>query len=99
MWENLPPSFKLYCKKICNENNYETSSEHTTPTTLQGRIANQAETVPTVTTVKGKEIAIHSLRRLSVIHEGVEETTMDTPKVPLWTAVPTVVRRAVMCGF
>ena len=34
--------------------------------------------VPTVTTVKGKEIAINSLRRLSVIHEGVAEATIDT---------------------
>ena len=79
MWENLPPSFKLYCKKICNENKYKTDSEPTTTTTtLQGHSANQAETVPTVTTVKGKEIAINSLRRLNVINEGVEEMTMNT---------------------
>ena len=29
-------------------------------------------------TAKGKEIAINSLRCLSVIHEGVAETTIDT---------------------
>ena len=63
MWENLPQSFILYCKEICDENNYETGSEPTTPT---------------ATTVKGKEIAINSLRRLSVITEGVEETTINT---------------------
>ena len=55
MWENLPPSFKLYCKKICNENNYKQDSEPTTTTTLQGHRANQAEMLPTVTTVKGKD--------------------------------------------
>ena len=55
MWENLPPSFKLYCKKICNENNYKKDSEPTTTTTHQGRSANQAETVPAATTVKGKD--------------------------------------------
>ena len=65
MWENLPPSLM-------------DSEPTTTTTTLQGRSANQAETVPTVTTVKGKEIAINSLRRLNVINEGVEETTMNT---------------------
>ena len=32
MWADMPQSFKFYCKKICNENNYETSSEPTTPT-------------------------------------------------------------------
>ena len=63
---------------ICNENNYETDSEPTTTTTLQGHSANQAETVPTVTTVKGKEIAINPLCRLSAINEGVEEMTIDT---------------------
>ena len=52
-------------------------SEPTT-TTNQGRSAKQAETVPTVTTVKGKEVAINSLHRLNVINEGVEETTMNT---------------------
>ena len=46
MWADLPESFKLYCKKICNENNSETGSEPTTPTT---------------TAVKDKEIEIHSL--------------------------------------
>ena len=76
MWENLPQTFKLYCKKICNENNYETGSEPTTPTTVQGRRANQAETVPTATMAKGKGIAINSLCRLSVMHEGVEGTTI-----------------------
>ena len=49
-----------------------------TNTTHQGRSANQAEMVPTATTVKGKEIAINSLRRLNVINEGVEGTTMNT---------------------
>ena len=78
MWENLPPSFKLYCKQICNENNYKMDSEPTTTTTNQGRSAKQAETVPTATTEKGKEIAINSLRRLNVTNEGVEETTMNT---------------------
>ena len=48
-------------------------SEPTTITTLQGRSANQAEMVPTATTVKGKEIAINSLRRLNV-----EEMTINT---------------------
>ena len=79
MWAYLPLSFKLYCKKICNENNYKKDSEPTTTTTThQGHSANQAETVPTATMVKDKEIAINSLRRLNVINEGVEETTMNT---------------------
>ena len=54
------------------------ASEPTTTTTLQGCSSNQAEMVPTVTTGKGKEIAINSLRRLNVINEGVEEMTMNT---------------------
>ena len=78
MWADLPQSFKLYCKKICNDNNYETGSEPTTPTMLQGRSANQAEMVPTPTTAKGEEIAINSLHRLNVINEGVEEMTINT---------------------
>ena len=77
MWADLPQSFKLYCKKICNENNYETDSESTT-TTLQGRHANQAETILTATTAKHKMITINSLHRLSVIRGGVEEKTIDT---------------------
>ena len=36
MWEYLPLSFKLYCKKICNENNYKMDSEPTT-TALSSR--------------------------------------------------------------
>ena len=72
----FPPSFKLYCKKICNENNYKMDSEPTTATTHQGRSANQAETVPNATTVKGKEIAINSLRRLNVTNEGVEDLSL-----------------------
>ena len=78
LWADLPQSFKLYCKKICNENNYKMGSEPNTTTTLQGCSADQAETVPTVTTVKSTAITINSLRWLSVIHEWVEEKTIDT---------------------
>ena len=58
MWADWSQSFKLYCKKIFNENNYKTGSEPNTTTTLQGRSANQAEMVPTVTTAKGKEMQL-----------------------------------------